>query len=115
MADEHVLHNTRPIANGVVAKPAGEIGFARSPLLRIELMQLIDQHKPQRLILDMADVPYMDSSGVATLVEAMQLQRQRHGKLILCAMQDRVRSVFEIAKLDLVFTIVADLDSATKA
>ena len=57
----------------------------------------------------------MDSSGVATLVEAMQVARRGGGKLILCALQEKVRSVFEIARLDMVFTIVASTEEAVTA
>jgi anti-sigma B factor antagonist len=112
MADDTIIHSSQPIAGGLIARPEGEIGFARSPQLRSELMQLIQQHKPAKLVLDMSAIPYMDSSGVATLVEAMQQQRQAGGKLVLCCMQERVRSVFEISRLDMVFTIVADAEAA---
>ena len=50
--------------------------------------------------------------GVATLVEAMQVARRQGGKIILCAMQERVQSIFEIARLDMVFTIVGDTEEA---
>ena len=53
-----------------------------------------------------------DSSGVATLVEAMQQTRRRGVKLVLCNMQEKVRSIFEIARLDTVFTIVDNTDQA---
>ena len=54
----------------------------------------------------------MDSSGVATLVEAMQLSRKQNASLVLFSMQDKVRSIFEIARLDRVFTIVPLEDDA---
>ena len=57
----------------------------------------------------------MDSSGVATFVEAMQLARRQGSKLILCGLQDRVRGIFEIARLDMVFTILASRDDARSA
>ena len=65
-----------------------------------------------RLVLDLSQVDYMDSSGVATLVEALQQCRTRQTALVLSGLQARVRSVFEIAKLDSVFTIRTDLDAA---
>ena len=95
----------------VVASPVGEIDLARSPSLRSRLAEVLKE-KPSRLIIDLAQVPYMDSSGVETLVEALQQSRSKNCTLILAGMQDRVRSVFEIARLDTVFTIVADTDSA---
>ena len=54
----------------------------------------------------------MDSSGLATLVEAMQIARKSQGKLVICALQQKVRSIFEIARLDMVFKIVNTRDEA---
>ena len=42
----------------------------------------------------------------------MQQARRHKSKLILCGMQDRVRSIFEIARLDMVFTILSDVEEA---
>lgn len=95
----------------VVASPVGEIDLARSPSLRNHLAEIL-AGKPARLIIDLAQVPYMDSSGVATLVEALQQSRAKSCTLVLASMQDRVRSVFEIARLDTVFTIVTDTSTA---
>lgn len=97
-----------------ILSPAGEIDLNASPLLRQELKR-VQTARPPRLIVNLAGVPYMDSSGVATLVEAMQMARKNSTKLVLCCMQDKVRSIFEIARLDTVFTIVPDVDAAMTA
>ena len=94
-----------------IVQPAGEVDLARSPVLRSTLGSEIAK-EPNRLVLDLSQVVYMDSSGVATLVEALQQCRSRKTTLVLSGLQDRVRSVFEIAKLDAVFTIRTDLESA---
>lgn len=101
-------------SNYLLIIPSGDVDLSTSR----ELQQTIRQHmdrKPQRMVVDLAKVPYMDSSGVATLVEAMQLARKQSTRLVLSAMQPKVRSIFEIARLDRVFTIVATLDDATGA
>jgi anti-sigma B factor antagonist len=98
----------------MVLTPLGEIDLSRAPALRTHLSQAISD-KPVRLVIDLKEVPYMDSSGVATFVEAMQLARRNESKLVLCGLQDRVRSIFEIARLDMVFTIVDDCDEAMNA
>ena len=94
-----------------VLTPIGEIDLGRSPTLRKELGAVIAE-KPPVLVVNLAEVPYMDSSGVATLVEALQQCRAANLSLLLCAMQDRVRSIFEIARLDMVFTIETSLEAA---
>lgn len=110
-----VITETNSIDDGIVVVPDGEIDFSRSPTLRVELQALLAEHKPQRLVIDLSRVEYMDSSGVATLVEAMQSQRQANSKLVLCALQPKVLSIFKIARLDMVFTIVDTAEAAAKA
>ena len=102
------------IADGFLVKIVGDIDFSRSPELRAELMGLLKQ-PVARLVIDLAGVPYMDSSGVAVLVEALQLQRKRNQKLVLCNMQPKVKGIFEIARLHTVFKIVDDRAAALEA
>lgn len=98
-------------SGATILSPVGEIDLSRSPSLRAMLIETLDE-SPARLVLDLGEVSYMDSSGVATFIEAMHVARQRSCALILCALQDRVRSIFEIARLDMVFTIKPDTDAA---
>ena len=95
----------------VVIRPSGDIDLNRSPSLREQLRRAADK-STRRMVVDLGDVPYMDSSGVATLVEAMQLARRGGYTLVLCGLQDRVRSIFEIARLDTVFQVVSDVNAA---
>ena len=92
---------------------SGEIDLVRSPILRKELMATLDTSL-SRLVIDLSNVPLMDSSGVATLIEVLQLQRSAGGKLVLCGLQEKVLGVFEITRLTEVFTIVDDRDSAKR-
>lgn len=94
-----------------IVQATGDVDLTGSPTLRMELRKAAGE-KPVRLVIDLSEVGYMDSSGVATLVEAMQITRKGNTKLVLCGLQSRVRSVFEIARLDSIFTIVPSLDEA---
>jgi anti-sigma B factor antagonist len=107
--DIEVQSENRPDAT--ILRPIGEIDLSRAPALRSHLATALGA-KPPRLIVDLGEVPYMDSSGVATFVEAMQLARKGGSRLVLCGLQDRVRSVFEIARLDMVFTISLTAEDA---
>ena len=89
----------------------GEVDLNSSPQLRSRLLELIESHVG-RLILDLAGVDYMDSSGVGTIVELKRKLERRGGQVVLARLQPRVRSVFEITQLDKFFTIVNDLDEA---
>jgi anti-sigma B factor antagonist len=100
-------------AGVTLVQPAGEIDLQHSPTLRTTLLSLAER-KPPRVIVDLAAVTYVDSSGVGTLVEFKRRLERGGGRVILAGLQPRVRSVFEITKLDQFFTIVANLDEARK-
>ncbi len=112
---EILVSETQDLPDGVVAGLYGEIDFGRSPALRQQLMAVLQQKKPARLVLDLTAVPYMDSSGVATLIEILQAQRRLGARLVLFGLQPKVRGIFEIARLNSVFTIAGDVESAKKA
>ena len=112
MNDTDQIEVTTEVLEGTtIIKPIGEIHLSRAPSLRHHLNEA-QAAKPDTLVIDLAEVPYMDSSGVATLVEAMQIARRNKSRIILCSMQERVKSIFEIARLDAVFTIVENREIA---
>ncbi|MCU0688383.1 MAG: STAS domain-containing protein [Phycisphaerales bacterium] len=96
-----------------IVTPVGDIDLNGAPTLKIYLRQAYGGlNKDGRLIVDMSAVPYMDSSGLATLIESMQASRRVGFALIVCGLSARVRAIFEIAKLQSVFAIVPTLDDA---
>ncbi len=96
-----------------VLMPQADIDLSGSPLLRERLREAMDaKPKPARMVIDLGAVMYMDSSGVATLVEAMQHARRDKIGLVLCGLGEQVQAIFEIARLDTVFEIVADRQAA---
>ena len=97
-----------------VVTPRGDVDLSCSPVLRDALMEALDG-SPRSLIVDMQGVGSIDSSGLATLIESMRETQARGIPLVLCAATTRVRAVFEIARLDSVFTLVDDVDAAMDA
>jgi anti-sigma B factor antagonist len=95
----------------VILSPEGDVDLSASPSLRTRLHEALNT-QPDRLVIDLSRVDYMDSSGVATLVESLQIARRSSTTLVLANLRDRVRSVFEIARLDTVFTIAGSVDEA---
>lgn len=91
----------------------GEVDMHHSPELRSQLQDLHKQ-KAKKLCVDFSKVKYIDSSGIATLIEAMNKLVDTKGELRLAAIPKPIFSVFEIAKLDMVFNIFPDVDSALK-
>ncbi len=101
----------RPEQGVVVVSPSTDIDMSRSPELRTTIRQEMGSgvHK---MVVDLEEVHYMDSSGLATLVEAMRNASKADTKLVICNMHEKVSAIFEIARLDSFFTIVGSRDDA---
>jgi anti-sigma B factor antagonist len=100
--------SVRRVGDAVVAVIKGEIDLHNSPSLRNQLLKFLDQQKPKKLVLNLAAVPYMDSSAIAVLVEALQKMRKAGGKIYLTDLQPRVKGLLEIARLDSIFVLTKD-------
>ena len=99
---------TGPGGTSVIASVRGEIDLHKSPELRGVLLEWIAQHQPKRVILNLGQVPYMDSSAIAVMVEALQKIRKIPGRIFLTDLQPRVKGLLEIARLDSIFVVCAD-------
>ena len=97
-----------PASHAVVASVRGEIDLHNSPELRGVLLELLAKHGPKRLVLNLGQVPYMDSSAIAVLVEALQKIRKSGGRIFLTDLQPRVKGLLEIARLDSIFVVAKD-------
>jgi len=89
----------------------GEIDLHVSPNIAASLQMMIEK-KPPKLIVDLARVTYIDSSGLAALIEGMQNVQEYGGKFALAGLQEPVRTIFEIARLDQVFRIFPNVNAA---
>src|SRR3954469_24489661 len=98
-----------------VFSPEGAIDLHVSPELRASLRAIIDDEKPKRLVVDLSQVPYIDSSGIAVLIGAMQSLEHEGGIFLLAGAQDGVRTIFESAKLDQYFRLFPDVEAAVAA
>ena len=92
----------------------GEIDLHESPRVKEQLDPLLAR-KPPRVVVDLGRVSYIDSSGLALFIEALQRVQAYGGKLVLCGLGPSVRTIFDIARLDQVFTIFPDKTAALAA
>ena len=106
--------NVEPSGEGAIVHLTGDVDLNVSPMLRSRLKELTADKLPL-IVIDMAGVPYIDSSGVATLVECLQRVSRYKGKLRLAALTKRAAGVFEISRLDTVFSIYGSLEEALEA
>jgi anti-sigma B factor antagonist len=97
-----------------VFSPEGAIDLHVSPELRASLREIIDE-KPKRLVVDLSRVPYVDSSGIAVLIGAMQSLEHEGGVFLLAGAQETVMTILESARLDKYFRLYPDVKSALAA
>ena len=91
----------------------GEIDLEQAGAVRKALLEALK--KGRNVLVDLSKVTYIDSSGIASLVEGLQVARRQRSELALVAVNQRVRRVLELARLDKVFQIHVDLAAATAA
>ena len=93
-----------------IAALSGDIDLAHSPEVRKKLLECVNAGKP--LVVDMSQVGYIDSSGIASLVESLQVARRKAQPFALAGIAPPVMRVLQLARLDRVFTIYPTVEEA---
>jgi len=105
------VKGVRWVSGAAIVDVQGDVDLSRSNEFQKSLLVVMDQ-KPERIVVNLAEVPYMDSSGVASLVKLLGQARRRGAVLRLAALTDRVRGIFEITRLDGIFDIRLTVEEA---
>ena len=82
---------------------AGCVTVDSSPHLRSVLLRLFHAASGLVMTIDLSKVSYMDISGIATLMEALRIAREREAKLRLTGMTGQVRMLAEVTELDRIY------------
>jgi anti-sigma B factor antagonist len=89
----------------------GEIDINSAPEIRKSFEKLISKKEP-KILINFTKVTYVDSSGLATLVEILKNMRTYGGRLKLTNLAPKIKSLFEITKLEKLFDIASEEDEA---
>lgn len=82
----------------------GRITVDNSGEMRATLSKALHA-KPAKLLVDLSGVSYIDTSGLATLVEADRIAHKQATRLVLGGIHDQPRYLLEITHLDRLFEI----------
>jgi anti-sigma B factor antagonist len=88
----------------------GDVDLQTSPEARKVLLEAVGHGGT--VVVDLSGVNYIDSSGIASLVEALQRARQLGGALSLAAVSEAALRVLRLARLDRVFKVFPDVATA---
>ena len=92
----------------------GEIDLHVAPQVAASLRRMIAAKSP-RVVVDLARVTYIDSSGLAVLITALQDAETYGGRLMIAGVQENVRSIIESAGLSQFFLAFPHVDAALAA
>jgi anti-sigma B factor antagonist len=98
------VRQVRWVGRAAIVDVQGDIDLNRSADFQQSLLEVLGR-RPERIVVNLSGVPYMDSSGVASLVKLLSRSRKQDVRLHLAGLTKRVRSIFEITRLDSVFEI----------
>ncbi len=91
---------------------SGDIDLATSPELRKPLLRELRELRTPRVVLNLKAVRYIDSSGVASLVEGLKASRDVGSRFILFGLNTSVREVLQLSKLVRIFEICESEEQA---
>jgi anti-sigma B factor antagonist len=91
---------------------SGDIDLSTSPELRKPLLRELRELRTPRVILNLKAVRYIDSSGVASLVEGLKASRDVGSRFILFGLNTTVREVLQLSKLVRIFEICESEEQA---
>ena len=92
----------------------GDIDLANSPEVRKALLKELKELKVPRVVMNLSKVRYIDSSGVASLVEGLKASRDSGSRFILYGLSTSAREVLQLSRLLKIFEVYDDEESALK-
>ena len=104
--------STRQAGNATVVDVTGDITLYNSPEVRRVLMDLLKEKRRPRVIVNMLKVKYIDSAGVASLVEGLKVSRDLKSSFALFGLSRTAREVLELTRLIKVFEVYNNEEEA---
>jgi anti-sigma B factor antagonist len=97
--------STRQSGTATIVDVVGDITLYNSPQVRKVLLELLKDKKAPRVIVNLERVRYIDSAGVASLVEGLKLSRDLKSTFALFGLSRTAREVLELTRLIKVFEV----------
>lgn len=103
-------HSIREEGGALIVSFEGDVDLEQSPKAREVLLECVE--RGSKILVDLSGVSYIDSSGVASLVEAFQVAKKQGKGFALVSVNAAALRVLQLARLDKVFTIHETLADA---
>ena len=100
------------INNGVIIRITGEVDLSVSPEIKEKILEQIELHKKEHnfnmaksVYADLSGVSYIDSSGIASLIQSHQQAAKSGANFYLFKSSEAVMKVIKLARLDSIFKL----------
>ena len=104
---------TEALPKGTLLAVEGQVDMHTSPELRAKLRETLEK-KSSPVVVDLTKVGFIDSSGLATLIEALQAVGKYGGRLRLCGLSPAVKNLFKLSNLISIFDIRETREDAVR-
>lgn len=109
--NDTLTFSTQTDGGTTLLEASGRVDSSTSGLFEAEL-ETVYSNAPQAVIIDLAQVAYMSSAALRVLLMAAKRSKAAQGRLILCAMADNIREVFDISGFSAIFDIAGTREEA---
>jgi anti-sigma B factor antagonist len=107
--------STRQSGNATIVDIAGDITLYSAPEVRKVLLAAIKDQRAPRVIVNLEKVKYIDSAGIASLVEGLKTSREMKSAFALCGLGATAKDVLTLTRLIKVFEVFDNEEEALRA
>ncbi len=104
--------SARQLEKTTIFDITGDIDLANSPQVRKALLREVRENRTPRVVMNLSKVRYIDSSGVASLVEGLKASRDLGLRFILFGLSPSAREVLQLSRLLRIFEVYDNEDQA---
>lgn len=104
--------SARHVDKATIFDISGDIDLANSPEVRKALLREVRENRTPRVVMNLSKVRYIDSSGVASLVEGLKASRDLGLRFILFGLSQSTREVLQLSRLIRIFEVYDNEDQA---
>ncbi|WP_448535818.1 STAS domain-containing protein [Pseudothermotoga sp.] len=96
----------------LLCKINGDFDAYHSAEIKKQIKDRMESSKAAKIVIDMSEVPYIDSAGLGAMVAILKDARHLGKEIVLASLRQNVKRIFEMTRLDKVFKIVEVLEEA---
>lgn len=98
--------------NMLIIRLKGELDQASAEKLKYQVSEVIDKYRVKNLVINMNEVPFMDSSGIGFIIGRYTQLKIRKGKIVVCSMNKMIERIFNLSGLKKICLVTSNEEEA---